>query len=163
MVPDDDTRATEAAERLSRVLGRLELVLFVRQEDQVDAERWRSGAVAERPPAGMALSCLPEAAEHLVLHGLSGQEAGAVSTRGMSRVSAARTAVAGTPAEAQWAARVQRWDSVASLVVLALLAVFVVVEGARAAAGSGSPVLLGVAIALLLLLGVREVRRRRSS
>lgn len=163
VLPDDDGQAAEAAERLSRVLGHIELLLFVRTEDQVDAERWRSGAVAERPPAGMALSCLPDAAERLVLRGPTGQEPGTVSSRGMSRVSAARTAVAGTPAEAEWAARVRRWDRVASLVVMALLAVFVVAEGVQAAGGEGSPVLLGLALALLLLLGVREVRRRRAS
>jgi hypothetical protein len=163
VLPDDDGRAAEAAERLSRVLGRIELLLFVRTEDQVDAERWRSGAVVERPQAGMALSCLPDTAERLVLRGADGQEPGAVSSRGMSRVSAARAAVAGTPAEAEWAARVRRWDRVASLVVLALLAVFVVAEGIQAAGGAGSPVLLGLALAMLLLLGVREVRRRRAS
>lgn len=165
VVPDDAAAGSDAAQRLSRVIGQADVMLFVRRGDHVDAERWRAGALAETPAAGMALACLPDAAEKLVLApagSADGELPGAVSSRGLSRFAAARTALAGSPAEAAWAAKVQRWDRVASLVVLALLTALVLLEAVRTAGGAGSPVVLGLALGLLLLLGFREYRRRRA-
>lgn len=163
VVLEDAREAVAAAGRLSRVLGQLEVSLFVRGQDQVEASTWRGGSRTGSPPAGAALACLPDVAERLVLGASPGDVSGAVSTRGMSRVAAARTAMAGSPAEAAWAARAERWERVGTVALTALLAVLVIVQVALTAQGGGSPILLGVGIALLGLLGARELRRRASS
>lgn len=162
VVPTDATSGEDAAQRLSRLLGRADVLLLTSSEGQVEAERWRAGALADAPAPGLVLASLPDTVERLLLGSDPAGLAGAVSTRGMSRLAAARAAVAGSPAEAAWTARARRWERGTSLVVLALLAALVVLQVALTAAGQGSPVILGVALAALGLVGVRELRRRRS-
>jgi len=163
VVPTDARFGQDAAQRLSRLLGRADVLLLTRREGQVEAERWRAGALADAPAPGLVLASLPDPVERLLLGELPGDAPGAVSTQGMSRLAAARTAVAGSPAEAAWTDRARRWERSMSLVVLALLAALVVLQLALTATGQGSPVILGVALAALGLFGVRELRRRRSS
>jgi hypothetical protein len=161
VVPHDGARAPAAAGRLSRVLGQADVLLLTRREGQVEAQRWRAGALADAPAPGLVLAGLPDAAERLLLGATPGSLPGAISTRGLSRLAAARTAVSGSPAEAAWTARAQRWDRVTSLVLLALLAALVVLQVVLTASGQGSPVILGVALAALALFGMRALRRRR--
>ena len=162
VVLDAPEGSADAAERLSRVLGQVEVVAFERRGDQVEAATWQGGRRTGSRPAGAAIACLPEHAEKLVLGAEAGSFPGAVSSAGMSRVAAARAAVSGSQAEAAWSARAQRWDRVASLIALVLLAAMIAFEGYAAAVGEGSAIWLGVAIALFGLLTLREVRRRRA-
>jgi hypothetical protein len=161
VVPADSEGGDAAAERLSRMLGRADVLLLTRRDEAVEAQRWRGGALADSPAPGLVVASLPETAERLLLGAAAEEVPGAVSTRGMSRLAAARTAVAGSPAEAAWTARARRWDRVSSLLVLGLLAALVVLQVALTATGQGSPVVLGIALAALGLVGVRELRRRR--
>lgn len=151
--------AEESAHRVSRVLGDVELSLLERRGDQVDAVTWRAGQRTGATPGGRALACLPDVASRLVLGADPATFPGAVSTAGMSRVAAARAAVAGSRAEARWVDAARRWDRVAGTVVLVLLAVAVTVQAVRATSGDGSALLLGVGVALLGLLALRQWRR----
>jgi hypothetical protein len=75
-----------AVRALSRVLGRAEVLLLVRTEGQVVAERWRAGALQDAPAPGLLLSGLPGAVERLVLgDGPALAEPGAVSSADLPR------------------------------------------------------------------------------
>jgi hypothetical protein len=162
VVLDDPQTGEDAGQRLSRVLGQADVVLLTRREGQVTARGWRAGAITEAQAPGLVLFHLPDLAEKLLMGAPAGEQPGAVSSRGMSRMSAARAAVSGSPAEAAWTARVQRWDRVATLVVLVLVAGFAILEGTRLSAGDGSALALALAVAVSLLLGVRALRQRRA-
>lgn len=82
--PNSDGRA--AVQALSRVLGRADVLLLVRREGQVVAERWRAGALQDAPAAGLLLSGLPAAVERLVLSDEpASAEPGATSSVGLPR------------------------------------------------------------------------------
>ena len=163
VVPQDVDAAEDDAQRLSRALGQAELVLLERREDRVEGSRWQAGTREDLPAPGAALAALPDDAERLVLGAPAGQFEGHVSTRGISRVAAARTAMAGTPAEAAWIAKAERWSRVARVAVLVLLVVVAASQLVLSARGEGSWIVLGLALALLGLIGVHRLRRRGSS
>ena len=163
VVPDDADTAEQDAQRLSRALGQVDLVLLERREDQVRGSRWRGGTGSELPAPGATLAGLPDDAERLVLGTPPAQVPGHVSTRGMSRVDAARRAMAGTPAEAAWIAKAERWGRIARTVLLVLVVVVAVTQLVLTSRGEGSWVVLGIALALLGLAAAGRLRRRGSS
>lgn len=158
-----DQVTAAAAERLSRVLGQVEVAAFRRRDDHVDASTWRGGAQVAAPAAGAALACLPDSAERLVLGADPSAFTDAVGTGSMSRLEAARTAMSGSAAEAAWAARAERWARIARVAVLVLLGTLVVAQLVLTSRGQGSAIVLAISLALFGLLGVTELRRRRSS
>lgn len=154
VVPVPGADATEAAARLSRVLGRADILALQHADGQVRAQRWQRGAVRETPPAGLAMARVPDVVERLLLGGddPSGVE-GAVSSVGLPRVAAARTTLGG-------AARFQRWDRISTVVLLVVALVLAAVESPRALAGNGSWVVVVGSLLLVVWTAVRMVRAR---
>jgi hypothetical protein len=75
-----------AVQALSRVLGRADVLLLVKDEGQVVAERWRAGALQDAPSPGLLLSGLPAAVERLLLSNEPvSAEPGAMSSVGLPR------------------------------------------------------------------------------
>ena len=163
VVPADVDAAEADAERLSRALGQAELVLLQRREDRVEGSRWQAGTREDLRAPGAALAGLPSEAERLVLGTPASEIDGHISTRGMSRVAAARTAMAGTPAEAAWLAKADRWSRVLRVGLLVLLVVVAAWQLLLAGRGEGSWVVLGISLALLGLIGAQRLRRRGTS
>ncbi len=80
--------ATAVAE-LSRVLRQADVLLLVREQGQITAERWRGGALQDTPPAGLLLSALPDALESLLLGNAPASALpGVVSSAGTGRLGA---------------------------------------------------------------------------
>ncbi|HEX5533708.1 MAG TPA: hypothetical protein VFX33_08205 [Actinomycetales bacterium] len=87
LLPGTDPAAAVAD--LSRVLRQAGVLLLVREQGQVRAERWRGGALQDTPPAGLLLSGLPDVLESLLLGGARATEyPGVVSSAGMGRIGA---------------------------------------------------------------------------
>jgi hypothetical protein len=162
VVPADVDAAEGDVQRLSRALGQAELVLLQRREDRVEGSRWQAGTREDLRAPGAALAGLPGEAERLVLGTPASEIDGHISTRGMSRVAAARTAMAGTPAEAAWVAKADRWSRALRVALLVLLVVVAAWQLLLAGRGEGSWVVLGVSLALLGLIGAQRLRRRGS-
>ena len=62
--PPDD-----AARRLSRVLRRVDVLALSYEEGQVQAQRWRRGAMQSTPAPGLVMGSVPAAVERLLLSG----------------------------------------------------------------------------------------------
>ena len=73
-----------AVQILSRFLRRADVLLLVRSQGQVQAERWRGGVLHDSPAPGLLLAGLPSAVEDLLLSNAPASELdGAVSSVGL--------------------------------------------------------------------------------
>jgi hypothetical protein len=82
----------DAAERLSRLLRGLDVVLLLAGEDQVSAQRWAGGARGEDPRAGLLLATWPDDVQRLLLGRLDPADVeGSATSAGRGRWSAFRS------------------------------------------------------------------------
>ena len=155
VVPVAGADAGEAGRRLSRVLGRADVLALHHAEGQVRAERWQRGTVRETPAPGLAMSAVPGAVERLLLTDVqpSAME-GAVTSVGLPRSGAVRGL------RGAGGSRMRRWDG-ASTVVLGVAALgLAAVESPRAATGEGSWVVVVLALLVVAWTALRLLRRR---
>ncbi len=145
-----------AVSRLSRVLGRAPLLLLVRTDGQVGAERWVRGSLASTPRAGLLLASLPDAVTDLLVGtGDTTAVHGAVPIAPHA-AGAGPDGPAYDPGRPERRRRADRVSAVAVAVVALLLAV---VEGARAATSDGSWVAVGLALLVVAAMAVLAARR----
>jgi hypothetical protein len=72
--------------QLSRVLRQADVLLLTRSEGQIQAERWRGGALQDAPAPGLLLSGLPDVVERVLLTDTPPLDVeGAVTSVGMPR------------------------------------------------------------------------------
>lgn len=154
VVPVEGTDPTEAANRLSRVLGRADVIALSHAGGQVTAQRWQRGAVRETPSPGLVLARMPDVVEQLLMGADPATADGAVSSAGMPRVAATRSAIGGG------GPRFRRWDRASTALLLVAALVLATLETPRAIAGAGSWVVVVLSLLVVAWTAVRLVRAR---
>ncbi|HZI98215.1 MAG TPA: hypothetical protein VFD41_11900 [Actinomycetales bacterium] len=152
VVPVDD--AGEAAVRISRVLGRAEVLVLRHDDAQVVAERWQRGAVRDRPAPGVVMAGMPDVVERLLLGADPADVEGAVSSVGIPRGAAARETMSG------FGSRLQRWDRPSTLVIGVAALLLGIAETPRALEGTGSWVVVVLSLLVVAWTAARLLRRR---
>ena len=146
--------AEDAAVRLSRVLGRAEVLVLRHDEGQVVAERWQRGAVRDRPPPGVVMAGVPDVVERLLLGAEPAEVEGAVSSVGMPRGAAVRATLSGA------GTRLQRWDRPSAVVVGVAALLLGIAETPRALSGDGSWLVVVLSSLVVAWTAARLLRRR---
>lgn len=140
----DFERAREQAATLSKIAGRMDVLLLIRREGQIDASQWRRGAHEADVPAGLALSKLPSVLEQLLLGSTTPEQVeGSISTRGMTKLQASAAAM--TPERHAIARTALMWSAAAILALVVLIFALII------ALGGTTPAWAGVAAATLVL------------
>lgn len=148
---------TTAAPRISRVLGRAPVLLLLRTDGQVAAERWTRGALADAPAAGLLLASLPDVVSTLLVGAADAADAeGAVRIALRPGTPSSRRGAAHDPSRP---ARRRRADRVAAVAVAVVCVLFALVEGVRAASADGSWLAVGLALLVAAGAAVLAVRR----
>ncbi len=159
VVLDPESDHATAVPRLSRVLGRAPVLLLLRTDGQIGAERWTRGALADAPPAGLLLASLPDVVSTLLVGvGDAAEAEGAVRIALRPGTPSSRDGPEHDPGRP---ARRRRADRVVAVAVaVAVVAVlFALVEGVRAASADGSWLAVGLALFLAAGTTVLAVRR----
>lgn len=154
----DIAEGNAAAAQLSELTGQHEVLLLVRNDEQIDAAHYRRGTREADVPAGLALTNLPSELEQLLLETLAPQDIdGWIDTGSMTKLQASAATM--TPARAALARTAILWGVVALLAVIAIvIGVIAALNGMTAAwvaAGLGLVVLVLAAIRLRSLLAGR--------
>ncbi|MCK1801941.1 hypothetical protein MTQ12_02580 [Brevibacterium sp. R8603A2] len=154
----DIAEGNAAAAELSKLTGQHEVLLLVRNDEQIDAAHYRRGTREADVPAGLALTNLPSELEQLLLETLSPQDIdGWIDTGSMTKLQASAATM--TPARAALARTAILWGVVALLAVIAIVVgVIAALSGMTAAwvaAGLGLVVLVLAALRLRSLLAGR--------
>ncbi|WGW13145.1 hypothetical protein LWF01_05075 [Saxibacter everestensis] len=135
--------AREQAASLSKLSGRNEVLLLVRDGGQIDSSQWRRGLHEADVPAGLALSKLPDVLEKVLLGSVEAAEvSGSIDTRSMSRLEASAATM--SPERMRTARTAMLW-LLGGLLAFVLLIVFVVI----AVAGNSTAWFGAVVTALL--------------
>ncbi|WP_295690574.1 hypothetical protein [uncultured Brevibacterium sp.] len=154
----DIAEGNAAAAQLSKLTGQHEVLLLVRNDEQIDAAHYRRGTRDADVPAGLALTNLPSELEQLLLETLAPQDIdGWIDTGSMTKLQASAATM--TPARAALARTAILWGVVALLAVIAIVVgVIAALSGMTAAwvaAGLGLVVLVLAALRLRSLLAGR--------
>ena len=154
----DIAEGNAAAAQLSKLTGQHEVLLLVRNDEQIDAAHYRRGTREADVPAGLALTNLPSELEQLLLETLAPQDIdGWIDTGSMTKLQASAATM--TPARAALARTAILWGIVALLAVIAIVVgVIAALSGMAAAwvaAGLGLVVLVLAALRLRSLLAGR--------
>ncbi|GAA4382239.1 MULTISPECIES: hypothetical protein [Brevibacterium] len=154
----DIAEGNAAAAQLSKLTGQHEVLLLVRNDEQIDAAHYRRGTREADVPAGLALTNLPSELEQLLLETLAPQDIdGWIDTGSMTKLQASAATM--TPARAALARTAILWGVVALLAVIAIVVgVIAALSGMTAAwvaAGLGLVVLVLAALRLRSLLAGR--------
>lgn len=154
----DIVEGNAAAAQLSELTGQHEVLLLVRNDEQIDAAHYRRGTREADVPAGLALTNLPSELEQLLLETLAPQDIdGWIDTGSMTKLQASAATM--TPARAALARTAILWGVVALLAVIAIvIGVIAALNGMTAAwvaAGLGFVVLVLAAFRLRSLLAGR--------
>lgn len=154
----DIVEGNAAAAQLSELTGQHEVLLLVRNDEQIDAAHYRRGTREADVPAGLALTNLPSELEQLLLGTLAPQDIdGWIDTGSMTKLQASAATM--TPARAALARTAILWGVVALLAVIAIvIGVIAALNGMTAAwvaAGLGFVVLVLAAFRLRSLLAGR--------
>ena len=154
----DIAEGNAAAAQLSKLTGQHEVLLLVRNDEQIDAAHYRRGTREADVPAGLALTNLPSELEQLLLETLAPQDIdGWIDTGSMTKLQASAATM--TPARAALARTAILWGVVALLAVIAIVVgVIAALRGMTAAwvaAGLGLVVLVLAALRLRSLLAGR--------
>lgn len=154
----DIAEGNAAAAQLSKLTGQHEVLLLVRNDEQIDAAHYRRGTREADVPAGLALTNLPSELEQLLLETLAPQDIdGWIDTGSMTKLQASAATM--TPARAALARTAILWGIVALLAVIAIVVgVIAALSGMTAAwvaAGLGLVVLVLAALRLRSLLAGR--------
>lgn len=122
-IVQDDTdiaAGNAAAAAISKLAGKHEVLLMVRNDEQIDAAHYRLGARESDVPAGLALTNLPEDLEKLLLETKAPQDIdGWIDTSRMTKLQASAATM--TPARAALARTAILWFVVALLAVIAIV------------------------------------------
>ncbi|MCT1766964.1 hypothetical protein M3B92_12670 [Brevibacterium casei] len=109
----------EAAAAISKLVGKHEVLLLVRSDEQIDAGHYRNGARESDVPAGLALRNLPDVVEQLLLELTTADRVeGSIPTSSMSKLQASAATM--TPGRAALARTALLWIIVAVLAGLVL-------------------------------------------
>lgn len=154
----DIAEGNAAAAQLSKLTGQHEVLLLVRNDEQIDAAHYRRGTREADVPAGLALTNLPSELEQILLETLAPQDIdGWIDTGSMTKLQASAATM--TPARAALARTAILWGVVALLAVIAIVVgVIAALSGMTAAwvaAGLGLVVLVLAALRLRSLLAGR--------
>lgn len=154
----DIVEGNAAAAQLSELTGQHEVLLLVRNDEQIDAAHYRRGTREADVPAGLALTNLPSELEQLLLGTLAPQDIdGWIDTGSMTKLQASAATM--TPARAALARTAILWGVVALLAVIAIvIGVIAALNGMTAAwvaAGLGFVVVVLAAFRLRSLLAGR--------
>lgn len=122
IVLDDADRESAIAvtTKLSKMAGRYEVLVLVREDDAISSGHFREGKRQSDVPAGLALQNLPEDVERLLLGGVTADEIeGAHHTSDISKMQASALTMTGARAAIARTAIV--WIIVAVLAFIALV------------------------------------------
>ena len=148
----DIAEGNAAAAQISKLAGRHEVLLLVRNDEQIDAAHYRRGEREADVPAGLALTNLPGELEQLLLETVDPRDIeGWIDLSSMTKLQASAATM--TPARAALARTALLWA------VVALLALAALVIGVIAAL-AGEPIAWAGAGLGLVVLVVAAVRVR---
>lgn len=112
--------ATEVTQKLSKMAGRYEVLLLVREDDAIASGHYRAGKRQSEVPAGLALQNLPEDVERLLLGQAEPADIeGAQHTADISKMQASALTMTGARAAIARTAIV--WMIVAAAAFIALV------------------------------------------